>query len=125
MKDKRYKNVDALIEDYIQLTDEQIEIPLSLERAKEKQKTFLAEHQNGTIISTDAQDGFKIFSQIKKLEEQKKEFEMELAEVEASLKEFLQSVNGNKISYEKKDDNKNKMTFLFWLENDAIQSNRM
>jgi hypothetical protein len=83
----------------------------------------LAEHQNGTIRSTDAQDGFKLFSQMKKLEEQKKEFESELAEVEGSFKEFLQSVNGHKISYEKRDDNKNKMTFLFWLENDIIQSN--
>ncbi len=125
MKDKKLKNIEDLIEDYIQLTDEQIEIPLLLDKAKAKHETFLAEHQNTTIKSNDAQDDFKIFSQIKKLEEQKKEFETELAEVEGSFKEFLQSINGNKISYEKRDDNKNKMTFLFWLENDKIQSNRL
>ncbi len=125
MKDKKFKHIEDLIEDYIVLTEEQIEIPLLLARAKEKQANFLADYNNATIRSADAQDGFKIFNQIKKLEEQKAAFEMELAEVEGDFKGFLQSVNGNKISYEKKDDNKNKMTFLFWLENDKIQSNRL
>lgn len=125
MKDKKFKHIEDLIEDYIVLTEEQIEIPLLLARAKDKQALFLADYQNTTIRSGDAQDGFKIFTQIKKLEEQKAAFELELAEVEAEFKEFLQSVNGNKISYEKKDDNKNKMTFLFWLENDKIESNRL
>lgn len=125
MKDKKFKHVEDLIEEYIVLTEEQIEIPLLLQKAKEKQANFLADHDNTTIKSADAQDGFKIFNQVKKLDEQKAAFESEFAEVEAEFKAFLQSINGNKISYEKKDDNKNKFTFLFWLENDEIKSNRL
>lgn len=125
MKDKKFKHVEDLIEEYIVLTEEQIEIPLLLQRAKEKQANFLADHDNTIIKSADAQDGFKIFNQVKKLDEQKAAFESEFAEVEAEFKAFLQSINGNKISYEKKDDNKNKFTYLFWLENDEIKSNRL
>ncbi len=86
---KKFKHIEDLIEDYIVLTEEQIEIPLLLSRAKEKQDIFLADYQNATIRSGDAQDGFKIFTQIKKLEEQKKAFESELSEVEAEFKGFL------------------------------------
>ncbi|MEO7800399.1 MAG: hypothetical protein ABIR81_00285 [Ginsengibacter sp.] len=125
MKDKKVKHIEDLMEEYIVLTEEQIEIPLMLEKVKEKQANFLADYNNAVIKSSDAQDGFKLFSQVKKLEDQKAAFEIELAEVEAEFKAFLHSINGNKISYEKKDDNKNRMTFLFWLENDKIQSNRL
>ena len=37
MKEKTYKKVEDVIEDYLRLTDEKIEIPLALAAAKEKQ----------------------------------------------------------------------------------------
>ncbi len=68
---------------------------------------------------------FKIFNQIKKHEERKAELNDELAEVEKTLKDFLSFLKGSKITFEKKDDtNKSKSTFLFWLEDEKIMSNK-
>ena len=125
MKDKKYKHIEDLIEDYLQLTEEQIEISILVSKAKEKQELFLSENQNATIKTSDAQEGFKLFSQLRKVEDRNKELEAEIAEVETVLKEFMQPLTGSRISYEKKDDNKNKLTFLFWAEEGELKSNRV
>jgi hypothetical protein len=62
---------------------------------------------------------------LKKYEENKKELEDEFAEVEGVWKGFLATLKGAKISYEKKDDNKSKMTYQFWLEGEELKSNRL
>jgi hypothetical protein len=124
MKDKRYKYLEDVIEDYIELTDEQIEIPLLIEKAREKYDGLKLE-KNGTIIAyDDAEDAFKFFMQLKKYEERKNELNQELTEVENILRDFLVFLNEAKVSYEKKDDNKNKQTFLFWLEEGQVKCNR-
>jgi hypothetical protein len=62
--------------------------------------------------------------QLKKYEERKNEINQELEEVENILRDFLVFLNEAKVSYEKKDDNKNKQTFLFWLEEGQVKCNR-
>lgn len=125
MRDKKYKYIEDVIEEYIRLTDEQIEIPLQITKAQEKYDIFLKDHENGVLKEEDAQYAFKIYFQLKKYAENKKEVEEELTEVEGILKEFLHTLKGAKISFEKKDDNKSKMTFLFWLEEEELKSNRL
>ena len=125
MKEKKFKYIDDVIEEYIRLTDEQIEIPLQASKTREKYDTFLKDHGNGVLKSDDAQHAFKIHTQLKKYDENKVELEEELGEVEGILKDFLKSLNGSKISYEKKDDNKSKLTFQFWLEGEELKSSRL
>jgi len=121
---KRYKYVEDVIEDYIELTDEQIEIPLLIDKAKEKYEALELKPTATIICQKDAEDAFKIFMQLKKYEERKNELHQALAEVEAILKEFIGFFKDNKLLFEKKDDNKNKLTFLFWVEDGQLKCNR-
>jgi hypothetical protein len=125
MKEKKYKFVEDVIEDYLQLTDEQIEIPLTIAQAKEKQISLMDDVAGNVLKKGDAEDVFKIFMQIKKGEERKAEIQTEVAELEVILKEFLYFINGNKLGYERKDEvEKQKVTYLFWLEEGVIKCNR-
>jgi hypothetical protein len=125
MKDKKYKHIEDLLEDYLQVKEEHLEISLLFSKAVEKQESFRSDYQGSTIKTSEAQEGFKSFLQLKKFEERKKELDSEIEEIEAILNEFLQPLNESRISYEKKDDNKNKMTFLFWLEEGQLKSNKL
>jgi hypothetical protein len=125
MKDKKYKYLEDVIDDYILLSDEQIEIPLLIERAHKKFNQYLSSENDITYTPVQAEYLFKYHSQLKKIEERKKEVGEELSEVEGLLKEFLMALNGGKISYEKKNDNdKSKTTFLFWVEDNKVMCNR-
>lgn len=125
MKEKKHKYVEDLFDEYIQLSDEQIEIPLFIEKSQKKFDQYLAPEKNITYKSADADNLFKFHNQIRKYEERRKEVEEELAGVENTLKEFLKSLQGGKISYEKRDDNdKSKITYLFWLEDEKVKCNR-
>ncbi len=124
MKSK-FKNVNQLIGEYITLLDEQIEIPFLIEKIKEKYKEHLSEHNTAVYKPKETNELFKIFTQIKKHEDRKSEIKSEISETEGLLKKFLTFLKGGKIAYEKKDDSdKSKITFLFWIENDKIMSNR-
>src|SRR3954451_18612103 len=101
MKDKKYKYLEDLIEDYLRLCDEKEDIPLQIAKAQEKYEAFLGEHEK-ELKADEAQPAFKLFHQLKKYEEYKIEVEDELAEVERVFKDFLRSLNDAKISYEKK-----------------------
>ncbi len=125
MKDKKFKYYEDVIEEYLQLTDEQIEIPLLIEKNKEKMDSLNLDKNNAVLKAGDAEDAYKIFTQIKKLEDRRAEVETELKEVENFFKQFLQVIDGGKVSFQKKDDNdKSKITYLFWLEDGEIKSNR-
>lgn len=125
MKDKKHKYLEDLFDEYIALTDEQIEIPLFIEKARKKFDQHLSEEKTVTYKSSDAEDLFKYHNQVKKYEERKKEIEDALVESENALKEFLTTLEGGKISYERKDDNdKSKSTYVFWLEGDTVKCNR-
>ncbi len=125
MKDKKYKYIEDVIDDYIQLLDEQIEIPLLIEKAQKKFSQNLSSEDGNIYTPVQAEYLFKYHSQVKKLEERKNELNQELSEVEGLIREFLMSLNGGKISYEKKDDNdKSKITFLFWVEDGKVMCNR-
>ncbi len=125
MKEKKHKYVEDLFDEYIQLTDEQIEIPLIIEKAQKKFDQHLSQESEITYKSTDAEDLFKYHNQVRKYEERKKEIGDELAEVENSIREFLMTLQGGKISYERKDDNdKSKNTYIFWLEGEQLKCNR-
>jgi hypothetical protein len=124
MKDKKYKNVEDVIENYLILEDEEIEIPLLITKAKEKFESLKLVQGEGILKPSEAEDAFKVFMQLKKHKDRKIELRAELAEAENLLKEFLKFVNENKVSYEKKDDNKNKLTYLFWLEDGKVKCNR-
>lgn len=125
MKDKKFKYIDDLVEEYIQLSDEQIEIPFQVNKLTEKLDVFVKDHENEVLKPDDAQQAFKIHMQLKKYAENKHELEEEMREIENQLKDFLKSLNNSKISYEKKDDNKTKITFLFWMEGEELKSNRL
>ncbi len=125
MKEKRYKYVEDLIEDYLQLTDEKKEMPLIIAAAKEKQLSLLNEANGIVIKKGDAEDLFKVYMQIRKCEERQLEIVAELDEVEFTLREFLSFIESNQLGYERKDDvGKQKITYLFWLEDGVVKSNR-
>ena len=125
MKDKKYKYLEDILDEYINLQDELIEIPLLMEKSQKKFDQNLSSDPDPVYKQDDAQDLYKAYLSIRKHEERKNEINEELAEVEGLLKGFLTSLNKGRISYEKKDDNdKSKITFLFWLEDDKIKCNR-
>jgi hypothetical protein len=125
MKTKKVKHVEDILDEYIDLLDEQIELPLLLEKANEKYNQHITEHNSNVYKPGEADDMFRIFLQIKKYEEKKARLNNEIAEVESTLKDFLSFLKGGKIAYEKKSDtDKSKATFLFWLEDGKVMCNR-
>ncbi|HEY0060195.1 MAG TPA: hypothetical protein VGB56_13750 [Flavisolibacter sp.] len=125
LKEKRYKYVEDVIEDYMRLTDEGLELPLLLSRAEEKYISLQSDWNGNVVKKSDAEDAFKVFTQIRKLEDRRAEIKAEYAEVEQTLKAFLTFLNGHQLGYEKKDDvEKMKITYLFWLEEGQIKCNR-
>ncbi len=125
MKEKTYKKVEDVIEDYLRLTDEKIEIPLALSAAKEKQISLLDGVNGNVIKKSDADSLFKLYMQNRKAVERQLEIVTELGDVEFTLREFLSFIEGNQLGYEKKDDvEKQKITYLFWLENGVVKCNR-
>ena len=125
LKEKRYKYIEDVVENYIRLQDERMELPLTIERFTKKQDILLSEIQEAVIDTDDAEDLFKAYSQIKKSEERLEEANEEFKEVEEILKGFLATIPGHQLSYERKDDQeKIKVTHLFWLEDGMIKSNR-
>jgi len=125
MKEKSYKKIEDVVEDYLRLTDERIEIPLAISAAKEKQISLL-DGLNGNVLKKgEAENLFKVYMQIRKSEERQLEILGELSEVEFTLREFLSFVEGNQLAYEKRDEvEKQKITYQFWLENGVIKCNR-
>lgn len=125
MKYKKYKYLEDLFDEYIQLEDEQIEIPILIEKARKKFGQYVSSDPNPVYVQSDAENLYKVYLTHKKLEERKNEIVLKLAEVEDILKSFFTSLNGAKVSYEKKDDNdKSKLTYLFWLEDGVVKCNR-
>jgi seryl-tRNA synthetase len=125
LREKRYKYIEDVVEDYIRLQDERIELPLAIEKAKKKQEMLFSEIPDKVIQTDDAEDLFKAFSQVKKSEERLAETNEEITEVEEILKGFLAAIPGHQLAYERKDDlEKMKITHLFWLEDGVIKSNR-
>ncbi len=125
MKEKKHKYIEDLLDQYLQLSDEQIEIPLLIERAQKKFDQHLSPQKDNTYNQLKAGDLFKFHAQVRKYDERKKEVGDELTDVENSIKDFLLALQGGKISYEKKDDNtKSKNTYLFWMEGDKVKCNR-
>ncbi|HEX8461389.1 MAG TPA: hypothetical protein VF623_08160 [Segetibacter sp.] len=124
MKDKKHKYLEDLIEEYLELTEEQAEIPVAVNKVTAHYQDFSKKH-NGTVISADeAQYAFKVYSQLKKYNDRKEEIAAELKEVEDLLRDFLQFFDGHKISYEKKDENKVKTIFLFSVENGMLRCDK-
>ena len=125
MKEKKNKHLEDIFEEYLELQDEQIEIPLLIEKAQKKFGQLTSSEQNPVYRHSEAEDLFKAYLTLKKHEDRKAEINEELREVEETLKGFLATLRGGKVSYEKKDDNdKSKLTFLFWLEDDMVKCNR-
>jgi hypothetical protein len=125
MKEKTYRKVEDVVEDYLRLTDEKIEIPLAIAKAKEKQ-ILLLDALNGNVLKKGEAEGlFKVYMQIRKSEERQLEIGGELDEVEFTLREFLLFIEGNQLAYEKRDEvEKQKITYLFWLEDNVVKCNR-
>ena len=126
MKVKKFKHIEDVLDVYITLIDEQIEIPVLIEKANEKYHQHVNGDKNTYVYKPgETEDLFRIFMQIKKHEDRKALLAEDIAEAESTLKDFLTFLKGGKIAYEKKDDNsKSKITFLFWLEDGKIMSNR-
>lgn len=121
MKDKKYKSIDDLLDNYLSLKEEQKEILPQQEKAKEKLKGFLNDLNSEMVDSYEANHGFKVHQQLKKYGEQLEEVFRELEQVSDEIKDFLQILN-NKLKYESKDDQKNKISYLFWVEENELKS---
>jgi hypothetical protein len=81
MKDKRYRYLQNAT-DCSQSVHTQIEIPLLIEKAKEKYDDVLRPEKSAAITAyEDAHDDFKFLVRLKKYEERKSEIKQELAEV--------------------------------------------
>ena len=124
MKEKKHKYLEDLFDEYIKLQDEEIEIPVSIEKAEKKFGQYLSSDENVVYKQSDAEDLYKAHNVLKKYEERKSELNEELKEVEELIKSFLTKLNGGKVSYEKKDDDKAKVTVLFWLEDNQVKCDR-
>lgn len=125
MKEKKHKYLEDLLDEYFQLTEEIGELLASTEKTQKKFEQRLSNDKDFVYAIPDAEDLFKFHNQLKKNEDRKKEINEELSDVENSLKEFLSSLRGGKVSFERKDDNdKSKSTYTFSLEGDAIVLNK-
>ena len=125
MKEKRYKYVEDIIEDYLYLIEERAEHPLTIRKMKDKYASLKEEYGDKVLDKEEAEDFFKLFNQEKKVEERATEVDSELAEIEDLLKQFLRYLEGQQFTYERKDEvEKSKITHSFWLENGQIKSNR-
>lgn len=121
---KKYKHIEDIIEDYLELQDEFAEIPLQHDKIQEKLSRLNEERGSDNVKADDAQDYYKIFAQQHKVEERQRELIEELEEVEILLKGFLKFINGT-VEYARKEENeKGKVTYLFRLEEDQIKTNR-
>ena len=65
MKDKKYKYYEDLVEEYLQLSDENLELPQLMEKNKEKLAGLVNEKAGTVLKSGEADDAYKIFLQIK------------------------------------------------------------
>ena len=124
MKTKKLKHIEDVIDRYIDLLDEQMEIPVLIEKVNEKYNQHISDQHSYVYKPGETDDMFKIFIQTKKHEERKAQLNDAIAEVESTLKDFLSFLKGGKIAYEKKNDDKSKTAFLFWLENGKVMCNR-
>ena len=125
MKVKKNKHIENALDEYTALLDEQGEILALIEKANEKYSQQVTDNNSYVYKPGETDDLFKIFMQRKKYEQRKAQLETEIAEAESTLKEFLGFLKGGKIAYTKKDDkSKSKITFLFWLEDGKVMSNR-
>ena len=125
MKVKKIKHIEEVIDVYMTLLDEQIEIPVLIEKANEKYNQHVTDNNSYVYKPGETENLFKIFMQIKKHEQRKAQIDTEIAEAESALKDFLAFLKGGKIAFEKKDDNsKSRITFLFWLEDGKVMCNR-
>src|SRR5688572_7717525 len=125
MKVKKNKHIDNVLEEYTTLLDEQAEVLTLIEKANEKYNQHVTDNNSYVYKPGETDDLFKIFMQRKKYEQRKAQLDTEIAEAESALKDFLGFLKGGKIAYTKKDDkSKSKITFLFWLEDDKVMSNR-
>lgn len=125
MNTKKYKHIEAVIEDYLQLQNERLEIPLLLDKVQEKLLRIKgSKSESESYSQDDAQDLFKIFNQQQKYLEQQQEVDVEFKEVELIFKTFLAFIEGEIEFFRKEDQDKNKVTYKFWLEENHIRSNR-
>ena len=125
MKEKRYKYVEDLLEDYILLAEEKSELSQSVEKLRRKQEHLLSEIEDTVIKTDDAEDLFKAHTQVKKIEEKLAEVTDELKEVETVLRDFLFAITEHQLAYERKDDQeKAKITHMFWVEGDVVHHSK-
>jgi hypothetical protein len=99
-------------------------MPAVIEKAEKKFNQYLSDEPNVVYKQADAEDLYKAHTVLKKHEERKNLINEELAEVEESIKSFLRSLNGGKVSYERKDDDKTKVSYLFFLEGEHLKCTR-
>lgn len=126
MKEKKYKHINEAVEDYLRLTDEQLEVPVLVKKAQEKYNLQKEEHNTSTYDPAETDKMFKIYTQVQKYHDRKVEISEELASVEGTLHNFLTFLKGGKITYEKKGENSKskKITYQFWLKDGKVECNR-
>ena len=103
LKEKKYKYIEDVLEEYILLQEEKVELFSSIEKGKRKHESLLSEIEDTVIKTDDAEDLFKLYTQVKKIEEKLAETEEELREVEDVLRSFLKTIPEHQLAYERKD----------------------
>ena len=125
MNPKKNKHFEVVIDEYINLLDEQIELPVLIQKANEKFIQHLTDDISYIYKPGETENMFKIFMQIKKYEDKMAQISDEIIGLENTLKSFLSLFKGGKVAHPKKENTgKSKITFLFWLEDGKIMSNR-
>lgn len=121
------KHIQDVIDEYLKLLDEQIEIPLLISKNQEKYESVMQkvhEDNSDTLKPGEAKHLFELFSQNNKYQERKAEVSSDVSEIEKMLKKFLTYAKGHKIAYEKKGAKNKKLTYLLWLKDGKIECNR-
>lgn len=124
MKDGKQDKVGNVIEDYLRLFDEKIDLSIAIARAIEASKKKL-ELKSEMLRGKDVQELFTQHCQINKCKQRQKEVESELDEVETSLKRFLTFLDGKQIVYEKKvKGDKQKAKYILLLREGKVHCNK-
>lgn len=125
MKDKKHKYLEDLFDEYIDLHEEQLQIPMLIEKAQKKFDNHLSQDEENIYKYSEAEDLYRLFQSLKKFEDRRFEIREELSDLEVLIKGFLTVLNGGKISYDRKDEHeKSKVSYLFWLEGEQVKCNR-
>jgi hypothetical protein len=122
---KKYKRIEDVIVEFLDVQEESHELPGLMEEVERKMQQRISSKSEFDHYDIDeAQDLFKLSTQHQKLLDTQRELDMRFTELRQLLVAFLKCING-KLEYSRKEgEEKVRITYLFWVENNELHSNR-